>query len=54
MMRGGKMVREKEKVRKCPLCGGIMSDGYSALPFLVGEKIAVIKDVPVEICSDCG
>jgi len=48
------MVGEKEKIRKCPLCGGRMSEGYSALPFLIGEKIAVIKEVPAEICSDCG
>ncbi len=45
--------REKSKVKKCPLCCGEMYDGITAIPFLIGEKVAVIKDVPSEICSDC-
>lgn len=31
-----------------------MHEGFTTIPFLVGEKVAVIKDVPAEICSDCG
>lgn len=38
----------------CPLCGGSMSEGITSLPFFIGEKIAVIRDVPAEICTDCG
>ena len=30
-----------------------MRDGITTIPFLIGEKVAVIKDVPAEICSDC-
>ncbi len=45
---------EKDKVKKCPLCGGEMRDGITTIPFLIGEKVVVIKDVPAEICSDCG
>ncbi len=44
----------KNKVKRCPLCGGEMRDGITTIPFLIGEKVAVIKDVPAEICSDCG
>ncbi len=44
----------KQKIRKCPLCGGEMCDGITTAPFFVGEKIIVIKDVPAEICSECG
>ncbi|MDO9528754.1 MAG: type II toxin-antitoxin system MqsA family antitoxin [Syntrophales bacterium] len=46
--------REKNKYKKCPLCGGGMDDGITTLPFLMGEKVAIIKNVPAEICSDCG
>ena len=44
---------EKEKRKKCPLCGGTMNDGIASVPFLIRAKIIVIKDVPAEICSDC-
>jgi len=46
--------QEKQKIKKCPLCGGEMSDGITTTPFFVGEKIIVIKDVPAEVCSECG
>ena len=46
--------KEKTKKGKCPLCGGGMSDGITATPFLIGKKVIVIKDVPAEICGDCG
>ncbi len=46
--------REKDKVKRCPLCGGEMHDGITTLSFLMGEKVAIIKNVPAEICSDCG
>lgn len=45
---------EKTKKKKCPLCGGGMSDGITATPFFIGKKIIVIKDVPAEVCGDCG
>ncbi|MBN1381404.1 MAG: YgiT-type zinc finger protein [Deltaproteobacteria bacterium] len=31
-----------------------MHDGIATLPFLMGEKVAVITNVPAEICSECG
>ncbi len=45
---------EKDKRKKCPLCGGGLSDGNTATPFFIGEKVIVIKDVPAEVCGDCG
>jgi YgiT-type zinc finger domain-containing protein len=45
---------EKDRIKRCPLCGGELHDGITTIPFLIGEKVAVIKDVPAEICSDCG
>ncbi|MBI4822761.1 MAG: type II toxin-antitoxin system MqsA family antitoxin [Nitrospirae bacterium] len=44
----------KDKIKRCPLCGSEMHEGITTIPFLVGEKVAVIKDVPAELCSDCG
>ncbi len=45
---------KKEKSKRCPLCNGKMEEGFTALPFLIGEKVAVVRSVPAEICSDCG
>jgi YgiT-type zinc finger domain-containing protein len=46
--------QEKGKVKRCPLCGGEMKDGITTIPFLSGDRVTVIKNVPAEICSDCG
>lgn len=46
--------KEEKNKKKCPLCGGEMSDGVTATPFFIGEKVIVIKDVPAEVCGDCG
>jgi YgiT-type zinc finger domain-containing protein len=54
--RGGIMIgeKEREKSKECPLCGGTMTDSITTVPFLMGDRIVVIKNVPAEICSDCG
>ena len=44
----------KQKIKRCPLCGGELHDGITTAPFFIDEKIVVIKDVPSEICSECG
>ena len=31
-----------------------MRDGITTLSFLMGERVTIIKNVPAEICSDCG
>lgn len=31
-----------------------MEEGTASLPFFIGEKIVVVRDVPAEICADCG
>jgi YgiT-type zinc finger domain-containing protein len=45
---------EKIKVKQCPLCGGAMEDGITTLPFLIAEKVVMMRNVPAEICADCG
>ncbi len=46
--------QEKQKTKRCPLCGGELHNGVTTAPFFVEEKIIVIKDVPAEICAECG
>ena len=46
--------KEGRKVKKCPLCGGEMKSGKTAASFFIDEKIIIIKDVPAEVCADCG
>lgn len=48
------MTGNEEKNKTCPLCRGELHDGMSAIPFFLGERIIVIKDVPSEVCSECG
>ena len=40
--------------KKCPLCGGEMLEGIATIPFLSGDQATIIKNIPAEICSDCG
>ena len=47
------MAGKREYVKRSALCGGELRDGVTTIPFLIGEKVAVIKNVPAEICSDC-
>ena len=46
--------KESKKTRKWPLCGGLLQHGQTAAQFFIGEKIIIIKDVPAEVCADCG
>lgn len=38
----------------CPLCGAQLSLQLATLPFVLGNTVAVIKQVPVEVCDACG
>ena len=46
--------QENYENKTCPLCGGKMSDGLTNIPLLMDERIVVIKEVPAEVCGDCG
>jgi YgiT-type zinc finger domain-containing protein len=46
------MIGEPEKDR-CYFCGGKLTPGLTTLPFVVGTKVVVIKDVPAEVCNQC-
>jgi YgiT-type zinc finger domain-containing protein len=39
---------------RCPLCGGrLLYDQMATIPFVLGETVAVVRDVPAEVCASC-
>ncbi len=46
------MIGEPENDR-CYFCGGKLTPGLTTLPFVVGTKVVVVKDVPAEVCNQC-
>jgi YgiT-type zinc finger domain-containing protein len=40
--------------KPCPLCGGRLSFERATIPFVLGKTVAVIKQVPAEVCDACG
>ena len=39
---------------RCPLCGGRMEQTQATtIPFVLENTVAVIKDVPAEVCASC-
>ncbi len=39
---------------KCYFCGGRLTSGRTILPFVVDTRVVIIKEVPAEICAQCG
>ena len=39
---------------KCPLCGGALKRGKATLPLVRGGRVLVVRDVPSDVCGDCG
>lgn len=55
MLLGGKAAEGRTGVsRPCPFCGGQLSAQLATIPFVVGQTITVIEQVPAEICESCG
>ncbi|MCI0830946.1 MAG: type II toxin-antitoxin system MqsA family antitoxin [Chloroflexi bacterium] len=42
-----------EARNSCPLCGGRLKPGTSAVPFIFEGTVIVVKDVPAESCRSC-
>lgn len=40
--------------KPCPYCSGQLAPGMATIPFVLGKSVAVIKEVPAEICEACG
>jgi YgiT-type zinc finger domain-containing protein len=39
---------------RCYFCGGRLQPGVTTLPFVVESRVIIIKQVPAEICAQCG
>jgi len=46
------MIGEPENNR-CYFCGGKLMQSKTTLPFVVGAKVVVVKEVPAEVCTQC-
>ncbi len=38
----------------CGLCGGSTERGEATIPFVFDECVFAIREIPAEICGDCG
>ena len=38
----------------CARCGGSLDQGMTTIPFVRGDRVITIRDVPAEVCGDCG
>ena len=47
------MAGASEERNSCPLCGGRLKAGISAVPFVFDGTVIVVKDVPAESCRSC-
>ncbi|HIC94142.1 MAG TPA: type II toxin-antitoxin system MqsA family antitoxin [Anaerolineae bacterium] len=39
---------------RCDLCGGELRPGKTTLEIWRGEELIVIRDVPADVCQQCG
>lgn len=43
-----------DTIDRCDLCGGELRPGKTTLEIWRGEELLVIKDVPADVCQQCG
>ena len=41
-------------MNKCPLCQGSIAEGSATFTVDLGEGIVVVRDIPAQVCSQCG
>ena len=44
----------RKKIDTCDLCGGELSTGTTSLEIWHGEELIVLKDIPADVCQQCG
>jgi YgiT-type zinc finger domain-containing protein len=44
-------VRESDR---CYFCGGKLEARIAMLPFVVGNSVIIIKQIPADVCTQCG
>ena len=47
------MIGERESER-CYFCGGQLQSAVTIMPFVVGNSVVIVKEVPAEVCNQCG
>jgi len=45
---------EFPKDAKCPICGGRIAPGTTTFTADLGKAVIIVRDVPAQICSQCG
>jgi YgiT-type zinc finger domain-containing protein len=43
-----------DSIDRCDLCGGELKAGTTVLEIWHGEELIVIRDVPADVCQQCG
>jgi YgiT-type zinc finger domain-containing protein len=43
-----------EKLRRCPVWGGEMTDGTTTFTVDLGFGVVVVRDIPARVCALCG
>lgn len=41
-------------MKTCPLCRGSVAQGFSTFTVDLGTGVVVVRDVPAQVCSQCG
>jgi len=44
----------KQHIDYCDICGGELSAGKTGLEIWRGENLVVIRDIPADVCQQCG
>lgn len=44
----------KPEGERCYFCGGKLAPGFATLPFVLETKVVIIKQVPANVCTQCG
>ncbi len=39
---------------RCYFCGGKLVSDVVTVPFVIGSKVVVIREVPAQVCTQCG
>lgn len=38
----------------CDFCSGILGPGKTTMQFWLGEQLVVVRDLPADVCQQCG
>ena len=48
------MTSERVADKPCPMCNGLLRDQRATVPFVIKDRVVVVKNVPAEVCEECG